>query len=325
LPAVEDAVVIVPPDGPRRGKYTLISGTPTWEGQDLKKAQEDIDDWGYTAWKTEAQQEVEIPTNGLFASIDFDALTVPSCPEGASIVRTVVWCDPAVTDTKSSDSHGIQVDSLGDDGILYRRRSWEGRATPEEVLKKAILWGIQYQAEHIGVETDQGGDLWFVAYSKVWDDLLASGDVTRENWGPNRIPFKSEKAGAGYGSKVHRGSLMLRDYEAGDKIRHVIHDDGSEKILKKSLLRAFVKKPYDLADAAFWGWNDLLGMLSGGIGASSDTPMSEYGSRANHAVAKVLHNGKIGPDEAWREGTDRMRTGRLWSGRHEQRSFWRKQ
>jgi len=48
---------------------------------------------------------------------------------------------------------------------------------------------------------------------------------------------------------------MLEDYERGK----IIHVQGTHHILEKALNRAFVKKPFDLADAAFYGWNDLRG------------------------------------------------------------------
>lgn len=325
LPAIEDAQVVVPTEGPRAGKYTIVGGTPVWEGQNLAKAQADIDEWGYTAWKTEAQQEVGASTSGLFSSIDFDAITITEAEfteqviNNAGLVDTVVWCDPAVTNSDRSDSHGVQADSLGTDGILYRRRSWEGKETPEQVIKRAMMWGIELQASHIGIETDQGGDLWEVAFNKVWDDLL-EGKVG-EKWEQaivkawndklGRFPFYAEKAGAGFGSKAHRGSLMLRDYEGG-KIRHIADQSNSHNVLKRALGRAFVKKPFDLADAAFWGWNDLLGSLSGGIGASDDTPLTPYGTRVNSALGQKLHGNDA--DIAWRAGSDRLRIGRLWQG-----------
>ena len=70
-----------------------------------------------------------------------------------------------------------------------------------------------------------------------------------------RLPsFRSDKAGAGYGSKVERNSRMLASYERGE----VLHMIGTHAAIEKSLCR-FPLKPLDLADSWFWAWNDLKG------------------------------------------------------------------
>lgn len=350
LPAILDAKVIMPKgdeldaDGnpnwylrQRTGKYTIVGGTPIWEGQNLAKAQADIDEWGYSAWDKEAQQNVSTPEGGLFADYDFERIQITEEEfKRVSVVSCVVWCDPAVTDTKNSDSHGIQADALGADGILYRLRSWESRATPNKVLRLAIQWALELHADHVGIETDQGGDLWQMAYEKVWQEMIDDGTVRSLGCTDKDMPgFRAEKAGA-IGSKTHRGSLMLRDYESNEHeyglVRHVVSSAGYHLVLKKALSRAFVKKPFDLADAAFWGWNDLKGKVGGGIGASSDDDVSGFGTRRNNTFAQQLHATQVGgPDEAYGANSDRMRltgaggrfgSGRLWAG-HRASGMWR--
>lgn len=329
LPAIKDAVVIVPnADNPdpylasRAGKYTLISGTPIWAGQDMAKAQADIDEWGFTAWDTEAQQNVATPTGGLFATVNFDAITVESAalPE---IVRTVVWVDPAVTSTDRSDSHGINVDSLGVDDLIYTRWSYEGITTPALALRTAIEKAIEYFADHVGVETDQGGDLWEQVYYRVWDEMVADGTIS-ESRAKIRVPFTSEKAGAGYGSKAHRASLMLRDYLAAPVpglFRHVINSELTHLTLKRSLLRFPLKKPYDLTDAKFWSWNDLKGSAPAGIGAASDTPATAFSTRQRTTLGQALHGNQA--DAAYTQDSDRQRIGRMWRGHAGRRTLWR--
>jgi phage terminase large subunit-like protein len=67
--------------------------------------------------------------------------------------------------------------------------------------------------------------------------------------------FKSAKAGAGHGSKTHRASQMLADYERG----RIVHVTGTHRTLERALKRFPVKKPYDLVDASYWAWQDLMG------------------------------------------------------------------
>jgi hypothetical protein len=45
---------------------------------------------------------------------------------------------------------------------------------------------------------------------------------------------------------------MLVSYEKGN----VVHVIGTHEILERALKR-FPNEPLDLADAAYWGWNDL--------------------------------------------------------------------
>lgn len=225
----------------KNGKYVLVAGNPTWEGMDLHRCQEMIDDMGLSAFLAECQHEVDAPPGGMFDHIEFQHCTWEELPE---LVRIVVWADPAVTSTDESDAHGIQADGLGVDGKLYRLWSWEDRTSPEDCLRRAIRKAVELKAEAVGVETDQGGDTW----QSVYKQALLGMNLER----PPK--FRSEKAGAGHGPKAERASKMLVDYERG-KIVHVI---GTHQVLERALKRFPRTKPYDLTDACYWGWNDLL-------------------------------------------------------------------
>src|SRR5690606_20520907 len=128
--------------------------------------------------------------------------------------------------------------------------SWEQRTSPEDSLRRAFLKAVELRAEAVGVETDQGGDTWRSVAREAWRRLEESGAIRRDAPMP---AFRSDKAGAGHGPKVHRASLMLADYEKG-RIVHVI---GTHDTLERSLRRFPKTKPFDLTDAAYWSWNDL--------------------------------------------------------------------
>ena len=102
-----------------------MAGTPTWQGQDLAACQRMVSDFGLSAFKTECQHEVDELEGGTFAAVTFRHCRPGQVPD---LVRTVVWLDPAVTDTDQSDSQGLQADGIAADGTIYRLRSWEGRA-----------------------------------------------------------------------------------------------------------------------------------------------------------------------------------------------------
>jgi hypothetical protein len=227
------------------GGYRIVGGNPTWAGQDLETCEAQLNEWGATAFLHEAQHEVE-ELGGIWDQIEFRHCDWSQVPE---LVRGCVWCDPAVTNTDQSDNNGIQADGLGVDNIIYRFYSWEGRTSPEDVLKRAILKAVELKFEAVGVETDQGGDLWRAAYENVYKELATTKQVPP---GTRKPLFREAKAGAGHGSKAHRNGLMLAGYEQGK----VVHVRGTHQALERALKR-FPKKPLDLADAGYWGWADL--------------------------------------------------------------------
>lgn len=237
-------------------KYVITAGTPTWGGQSLEVCQGQINDWGLTAFLREAQHDVENVTGSMFSHLDLEAIRVDRA-QVPVINRYAVWCDPAVTSTDQSDCNGVQVDGLGVDGRVYRFFSWEQRATPQQTIELAFLKAVEYGALTIGVETDQGGDTWYSVAQLAWQSLVAQGKVPAKARQPR---FLGARAGS-VGSKAERGSQMLAAYER-DTVRHV---RGTHTVLEKALNRFLIKKPYDLADAAYWAWDDLANGGSAGV------------------------------------------------------------
>ena len=241
-PAVEDLEV-----EQREGRFYIIAGQPTWNGQDLAVCQKNIDTWGYTAFLQEAQHEVDAPPGGIWDHVEFQHCEWAALPD---FVRGGVWVDPAVTSTDQSDAMGIQADGIAEDSKIYRLYSWEQITSPEDAIKRAFLKCFDLGFDTVGVETDQGGDTWYSVCYRVWEKLIKSGTIEEETIMPT---LKFEKAGAGYGSKVERNQRMLADYEKG----MVIHARGTHKALERALKRFPLTKPFDLADAAFWSWHSL--------------------------------------------------------------------
>jgi phage terminase large subunit-like protein len=213
----------------------------------LAVCQADMDLIGLTAFRAEKQHDVEPPAGGMFNHLTFRHCRWDEVPE---LIRTTVWVDPAVTDTDQSDAQGIQADGLAPDGTVYRLYSWEDRASPREVLRRAILKAVELKADTVGVETDQGGDLWESEYGEVAEDLIEEGAIEA-----HEVPtYDSEKAGAGHGPKTARAGKMLSAYERGQ----FVHVAGTHETLERALRRFPKTKPFDLVDAAFWAWHDLV-------------------------------------------------------------------
>lgn len=232
----------------REGRTFITAGRPIWEGQDREACQRIVDRDGISSFLVESQHEVDRFDGGTFANVEFRHCYPDEVPD---LVRTVVWTDPAVTDKDSSDSYGIQADGVDAHGTIYRLYSWEQRTSPEDALRRAILKAVELGAEHVGVETDQGGDTWRTVFEKTWRDLLEDPHAAEVNKLTRKPSYRSEKAGAGFGPKAARAQRMLPDYETG-RIVHVI---GTHDVLERALKRFPLRKPYDLTDAAFWAWN----------------------------------------------------------------------
>jgi len=231
-----------------RRKYVIMGGSATWEGQSIEDCQNIINRDGLTSFKQESQHEVKAPPGGIWNHIEWQRCTFKELPD---LVYGSVWCDPAVTSTDDSDSMGIQADGVDATGTLYRLFSWESITTPDDVLRRAILKAVEYGFSTVGVETDQGGDTWESIFEKLLVTMIEAGEIP-ENHG---VGFAQAKAGAGHGSKVHRSQQMLHAYERGE----VIHVIGTTHALESALERFPKTKPFDLADAAYWGWYHLLG------------------------------------------------------------------
>ncbi len=249
-PAVDGLTVEQRVDG-----FTIVGGVATWEGQPLTVCQQQIRDWGLSAFRSEAQHEIDDPPGGMFDHLQYRHCRWDEIAWD-SIVRTTVWVDPAVTSTDDSDSMGIQADALAEDGTIYRLWSWEQITTPEDALRRAILKAVEVKSLTVGVETDQGGDTWKSVYGQVVAQLKRERTLAVGA----RIPvFRFDKAGAGHGPKTHRASQMLVDYEQG-RIVHVI---GTHETLERALRRFPRTKPLDLVDASFWSWFDLRNTSTG--------------------------------------------------------------
>lgn len=233
------------------GRIEITGGNPTWEGQSIERCQQMIHDFGLASFLQECQQNVEEQLGGMYDHIEFKHCTHDEVPD-LEVVE--VWLDPAVTSTDDSDSHGIQCDGKAGQ-VLYRLASWEERTTPEDAFRRAILMAIRFHASAIGVEVNQGGDVWKTVYQTVWNKMDQAGAIPE---GMRMPKYKSEVATVSDGSKASRGQQMVTIYENGDVI-HVVDGTGSYTMLERSLRRFPKFKPHDLADSAYWSWRSLLG------------------------------------------------------------------
>lgn len=258
--------------------YEIIGGTPTWPDKPLEQYENLLNEIGPIPFRIECQHEVGLTEGGDYQHVDFRYAT--TFPDFISICCAV---DPAVTET--GDKQAIQIDALGIDEKIYRLYSWEENDAPGNVVRQAIIKAVEYKADVIVFETDQGGDLWQESYLNTWqlletytyikdwlqdkpgdwqelinneypthdydleDVLEFGGIVTQDILQPD---FVASRAGS-VGSKKHRGQLQVNEYNAG----RFYHTSNSEP-LEAGLRRFPIRKPFDLHDAAFWSMWELI-------------------------------------------------------------------
>lgn len=234
-PALENFTWWYTPDG-----KILINGEPTWVGQDLETCQTQVDEWGLSAFRREAQHEI-IYENGIFSHLQFTRRK--ELPE---FWRIAIAVDPAVTSTDQSDAHGVQVAGIDEEDRIWMLESWEQQASPEIALKKALQLAEKWQADIILIESNQGGELWL----SLWEDIVDSH--ANSDFDPPGVELVS--ASSGTGGKVERASQLCADYEKG-LVFH--YDTPSINVLESALYRFPFAKPFDLVDSSWWAWKEL--------------------------------------------------------------------
>lgn len=234
-------------DGKRYWRIT--NGSPTWSYMNLDRLEYQLNRMGPTAFIDEVQNEVQELDGGMFDKALFRHTTFSEMPE---LEDVQVWIDPAVTSTDKSDNQGVIADGRGIDGHLYRLYAWEGIESPGAVLRRAALKAVDLRASCVGIETNQGGDLWSPSFDKAWQDLIDEGLISGDAQKPIVI---EERVTVADGPKRARWQKMLMEgYERGE-IYHVM---GTHEILERALRRLPIHKPYDLGDAAYLSWSSLI-------------------------------------------------------------------
>lgn len=115
-PAIRDLVIDETRDELNRRRCRIVSGEPTWEGQDLNICQRMIEDMGYTAFMSECQHEVRA-SSGYFFDVSMlnyiNGIELPD--EWKKVCRG--W-DLAATEGGGDRTVGAKVGRLQDGRIV---------------------------------------------------------------------------------------------------------------------------------------------------------------------------------------------------------------
>lgn len=124
-------------------KHRIVAGTPIWDGQDLATAERQIDRWGITAFRAEAQHERMPPTGQAFPEFDPSVHVVESVEIGKD------WPRYRAVDYGYAAPYCCLWGARRPDGglVIYREDYGSGMTAPEQAKRVANLsQGETYKA-----------------------------------------------------------------------------------------------------------------------------------------------------------------------------------
>lgn len=230
IPAVEGLVLERADDG----RDLVVGGEPTWEGQDLDKCQELIDDWGTQAFLEEAQHEVDDAEGALWCTEQIDGGRVADHPE---LDLVVVSVDPSGGKGKGHDEQGIVAVGLGHDGQGYVLEDDSCSLSAMGWGKRAVMCAIETGAGVIVVEDNYGGDSMLNTVMQAADALVREGVEGAEVFGSDRrntvVPVNAKDSKADRAAPV---SLLYGEKERPETWPHArVHHVGRFDVLEREM------------------------------------------------------------------------------------------
>lgn len=168
IPAVRDLQTEKYTDTDGQVMYRVVGGEPTWEGQNLKRVERQINTWGIGAFEREAQHNVAAVDGGLWSlERDINPFRVQTVPD---LDRIVVAIDP---NAGGADEAGIVVAGIANQIYDASLRSFRIVDRPhgyvlEDVTtsggsknwaEAAVAAYHKYRADALIAEKNNGGDM----------------------------------------------------------------------------------------------------------------------------------------------------------------------
>lgn len=231
-PAIDGLVTVREPDPATGANRTrIVSGEPTWSGQDVTACQRLIDRIGLAAFERECQHRVAEREGALWTRATLDRCRVGAAP---TLTRIVVGVDPS----GGGDAIGIIAAGLGADGRAYvlEDRTAPGAKGPAFWAREACALYRARMADRIVAERNFGGDM-VESTLKVADPTAAVRMVTASR------------------GKAVRAEPVSALYEAG-KVVHV-GTFGDLETEMTSWVPGDPDSP-NRVDALVWALTDLL-------------------------------------------------------------------
>lgn len=239
-PAIRDLEVVQGEDEEGRPRFRIVAGIPTWAGQDIATCEDQINDWGLTAFLREAQQEVDIAEGGLWRR-ERDIEPFRLLGPVPDLDRIVVAVDPNAGE--GGDQAGIIVAGTS---YYWAGRQWDEAHAyvladrtvsggPRAWAEEAVAAYHDYRADSLLAEVNNGGEMVEITIGTI----------------PGAPPVEMVYASR---SKLTRAEPVQVLYEKGR-----VHHAGRFPELEKELCtwRPGDPSPNRL-DADVWALTDLL-------------------------------------------------------------------
>ncbi|WP_135227713.1 hypothetical protein [Deinococcus fonticola] len=222
--------------------YRITGGIPTWpEARPIPVLEDLLNQIGPDEFIAEVQNEIKDERGSLYAGYQFH----PVDRDAFDFEDVQVWCDIAVTATDASDNQAIAAAGRATTGQVVTLHSWEGREGTAPLMRRAIQVAVDLEASTLGIETNQGGDLWRDSFRRTWAEMVNDGTLSPDT----PIPRYAEvKATTATGGKRERWQYAKGMRERGELLDAI----GTHESLFRALKRLPENKPYDLADADAW-------------------------------------------------------------------------
>lgn len=156
IPAVRDLVTRHGTDDEGRPRDFVVAGEPTWQGQDLTTVQRQIDDWGLTAFLSEAQHAVGHVEGALWKIDQLATVRNRDVPDLACITVAV---DPSGGDGPDNDEQGIVVAGRDHHGHGWILDDASCRLSPAGWGDRAVTAFLEHEADRFTAEANYGGDM----------------------------------------------------------------------------------------------------------------------------------------------------------------------
>jgi predicted phage terminase large subunit-like protein len=235
-------------------RIRIAEGVPTWEGQDLAICEFQINKWGLSAFKREAQHEVKGVSGYFFNDSKLEAVIEP-----VPFTRIVRAWDLAATQGGGDYTVGV-LTGLAENGVLYVLDVLRGQ------LETSAVRGLMHDA------ADLDNKLWGTVTTVYPQDPGQAGkdqadSINRMLDGFNRInrPVTGRKdtRAENWQERVNSGNARLyqcSEYKQFKKAREMCQEWFLPFREEHRLFRADGKHVYDdQVDAASDAANELLG------------------------------------------------------------------
>lgn len=143
------------------------------------------------------------------------------------LVKTIVSIDPAATSKKTSDMTGIVVTAIDSDGTAWVLDDRTMKGTPIEWATAAWTAVLDWNADEVIIENNQGGEMVLEVMNAAWRHLHRVTPAPRLP--PKVTPVHASK------SKRTRAESVAAFYETG-RVRHAADGTGRLERLEDQML-----------------------------------------------------------------------------------------